>query len=76
MRTVSFQGVQLTSGQRLRLQQQQHVRAFMSPVLCDQVAETLKAVEVRKDQGIKPDKQWFLDFEAHGTTCIAEFMGY
>jgi len=41
MRTVSFQGTQLTSGQRRRLDEQQRTRAFMSPVLQQQVTETL-----------------------------------
>lgn len=76
MRTVSFQGVQLTQGQRLRLEQQQRVKAFMAPVLVDLVADTLKAVEVRKEQGIKPERQWFKEREEVGTFSFAEWMGF
>jgi len=76
MKTVSFQGVQLTANQKLRLQQQQHVRAFMNPVLADQVATTLAIIEVRKEQGIKPERQWFVERQETGTYSVAEWMGY
>lgn len=78
MRTVSFQGVQLTSGQKLRLQQQLHVREFMNPVLTQQVSETLSVIELRKEQGTKPEKIWFHDRESswQGTISVAEWMGY
>ncbi|PBK49858.1 hypothetical protein C6380_07430 [Pseudomonas syringae pv. actinidiae] len=76
MKTVSFQGVQLTAGQKLRLQQQQHVRSFMNPVLTQQVVETLAVIEVRKEQGTKPERIWFLDRQEKGTPSIAEWMGY
>ncbi|MCF5550416.1 hypothetical protein GIV71_07820 [Pseudomonas syringae] len=78
MRTVSFQGVQLTSGQKLRLQQQLQVRQFMNPVLTQQVSETLPVIEVRKEQGVKPEKIWFHDRESswQGTISVAEWMGY
>ncbi len=52
MRTVSFQGDQLTSGQRRRFELQQRLKhAFINPILEQQVQETLKAVEARKEQG-------------------------
>lgn len=78
MRTVSFQGSQLTSGQRLRLQQQAHIRSFMHPVLAESVAETIKELELRKEQGAKPEKVWFLDrsLSWNGTISVAEWMGY
>ena len=76
MKTVSFQGAQLSPGQRRRLEQQRQVQAFMSPVLAEQVAQTIEVLEVRKEQGAKPEKQWFLVSETRGTTCIAEYMGY
>lgn len=76
MRTVSFQGTQLTSGQRLRMQQQQHIRSFMHPVLADQVSETIRAIESRKEQGVKPDQIWFFDYEKSGTISVAEWMGF
>ena len=72
----SQQGTQLSPRQRLMQQQQQHVRAFMHPVLLDQVAETLKAMEVRKEQGAKPERIWFPDRKETGTPSVAEWMGY
>ncbi|MDH4550365.1 hypothetical protein [Pseudomonas sp. BN607] len=76
MKTVSFQGTQLSPGQQRRLEQQRQVQAFMNPVLAEQVAQTIKVLEVRKEQGAKPEKQWTLVSESRGTTCIADWMGY
>ena len=77
MRTVSFQGVQLTSGQQRRLAEQHQVLAsFINPVLAEQVEQTLKAVETRKEQGVKPERIWFLERQETGTLCIAEWMGF
>ncbi|WP_122669810.1 hypothetical protein [Pseudomonas viridiflava] len=76
MKTVSMQGLQLSPGQRRMLDQQRHVREFMNPVLTQQVAETLAVIEVRKEQGVKPERIWFKEREEKGTTSIAEWMGY
>lgn len=77
MRTVSLQGIQLTSGQRRRLSEQQQVRtSFINPVLAQQVEQTLKAVEARKEQGVKPERIWFVERQEVGTTCVAEWMGF
>lgn len=77
MRTVSFQGIQLTSGQRRRLAEQQQVRtSFINPVLAQHVEQTLKAVEARKEQGVKPERIWFVERQETGTICIAEWMGF
>ncbi|MGN9471540.1 hypothetical protein [Pseudomonas syringae] len=76
MKTVSLQGIQLSPGQRRMLEQQRHVREFMNPVLTQQVAETLAEIEVRKEQGTKPEKIWFLDRQEKGTPSMAEWMGY
>ncbi|KPZ01605.1 hypothetical protein [Pseudomonas syringae] len=78
MKTVSLQGIQLSPGQRRMLEQQRHVREFMNPVLTQQVAETLAEIEVRKEQGTKPEKIWFHDRESswQGTISVAEWMGY
>ncbi|EBV3304086.1 hypothetical protein DOH45_23985 [Salmonella enterica subsp. enterica serovar Enteritidis] len=75
-KTVCFQGTQLTTGQRLRMQQQKQVRASMSPMLLEQVAETIKVLEARKEQGAKPEVIWTLDWQETGTICIADWMGY
>lgn len=77
MRTVSFQGVQLTSGQQRRLTEQQQVRgSFINPILAQQVHQALIAVEARKEQGIKPERLWFVERQETGTTCVAEWMGF
>lgn len=76
MRTVSFQGIQLTAGQRRTLQQQQAARAFVNPILQQQVNETLAAVEARQSQGIKPERQWFVLSDERGTPCVADVFGF
>lgn len=73
---ISLQGSQLSPGQRRNLAFQQQVKgAFLNTVLADQVAATLKAVEVRKEQGIKPERIWFIEREERGTSSFAEWMG-
>ncbi|PYD22096.1 hypothetical protein [Pseudomonas savastanoi] len=72
----NHQGTQLTTKQRHMLDQQRHVKQFMNPVLTQQVAETLSVIEVRKEQGTKPERIWFLDRQEKGTPSIAEWMGY
>ena len=77
MRTVSFQGAQLTSGQKRRLAEQQKIQnSFINPVLAQQVEQTLRVVEARKEQGVKPERIWFVERQETGTTCIAEWMGF
>ncbi|MDY7533294.1 hypothetical protein RGV33_16800 [Pseudomonas sp. Bout1] len=77
MRTVSFQGAQLTSCQKRRLAEQQQVQnSFINPVLAQQVEQTLRVVEARKEQGVKPERIWFVERQETGTTCIAEWMGF
>jgi len=76
LRTVSFQGTQLTSGQRRRLQEQQQARAFVNPILQQQVNETLAALEARQSEGIKPERQWFLERQERGTPCVADLFGF
>lgn len=76
MRTVSFQGTQLTSGQRRRLDEQQRTRAFMNSVLQQQVSDTLAALESRQSEGVKPERQWFLERQERGTPCVAELFGF
>ncbi|KPZ27800.1 hypothetical protein [Pseudomonas coronafaciens] len=73
---TSLQGTQLSPGQRRMLEQQRHVKQFMNPVLTQQVAETLAVIEVRKEQGAKPERIWFIDRQEKGTPSMAEWMGY
>lgn len=76
MKTVSLQGLQLSSSQRRAMDQQNHVRSLMTSVLADQVAQTIAVLEVRKEQGIQPEKQWVTVSDTRGTVSIAEWMGY
>ncbi|WP_350649706.1 hypothetical protein, partial [Pseudomonas sp. HY13-MNA-CIBAN-0226] len=56
---VSFQGSALSAGQRrLVAFQNQCKPAFLNPVLADSVAATIKVIDERKEQGIKPEKIW------------------
>jgi len=76
-RTVSMQGTQLSANERARIAFQQQIRSsFMHPVLQQQVEQTLQILEVRKEQGAKPEKVWFDDFKSTGTPSIAEWMGF
>lgn len=77
LRTVSFQGGQLSRSQRERLEQYRRTQATVNTsVLQQQVAETFAALDQRKHQGTKPERQWFLEFEAKGTPCVAELFGF
>jgi hypothetical protein len=71
-----MQGLQLSSGQRRQIEQRQQVRAFINPVLAQSVDDTIKAIESRKQQGLKPERVWFVDRQESGTLSIAEWMGY
>jgi len=74
---VSFQGSQVSPGQRRQLEFQRKTKAaFINPVLADQIAETIKAIEARKEQGIKPESIWVFDYQETGTFSAAEWMGY
>ncbi|MDY0833557.1 hypothetical protein [Pseudomonas sp. SED1] len=76
MRTVDFQGTQLSSGQRRRLADQKRLTASMPNVIAQQVAETLQSLEKRKEQGVKPERIWFVERQETGTTSIVEWMGF
>lgn len=77
MKTVSFQGTQLSANQRARLAFQQQTRArFLNDHLASQVNETLAAVEKRKEEGAKPERQWTVEYQSKGTQCFAELFGF
>lgn len=44
--------------------------------LREQVQLTVLQLEQRKEEGAKPERQWFLDYQATGTPSICEYMGY
>ena len=58
------------------LEQQQARSSFINPVLAQQVEQAIKAVEARKEQGVKPERIWFVERQETGTPCVAEWMGF
>jgi len=48
----------------------------VNPVLQQQVNETLAALEARQSEGIKPERQWFLERQERGTPCVADLFGF
>lgn len=76
MKTFNFVGSHLSTRQRQMLEQQQRVKAFMSSVLNEQVQQAIEVLEARKEQGAKPEKQWFTVSDTRGTVSIAEWMGF
>lgn len=77
MKTVSFQGTQLSSTQRARLQFEQQTRArFMNSHLADQVQQTIAALDQRREQGARPEKVWFLESNQKFTQCFADVFGF
>jgi len=78
MRTVSFQGSQLTAGDRRRLAERQQVAAstFLNPVLQNQLQVAIDRLEERKEQGVKPEKFWFVERNESGTPFLGQPFGY
>ena len=77
MKTVSFQGTQITAGQRRQLAFQQQTRAaFLNPVLAESIDQTIQLLAERKEQGAKPERVWFRDYESKGTPFVGDCFGY
>ncbi|MGL4317338.1 MAG: hypothetical protein ACRCTL_12090 [Pseudomonas sp.] len=79
MRTVSFQGGQLTAGQRRQLAFQQQTRAaFLSPVLEQQLTDALAAADRFKEQGGKYDdpNKFRHDYATKGTPWVGDCFGF
>ncbi|MDI3358658.1 hypothetical protein MO767_30605 [Pseudomonas sp. UYIF39] len=51
-----LQGAQLSPGQRQRLEQQRRIGSMLNPVLADQVAQTIAALEGQKRAGRQTGK--------------------
>ncbi|WP_346830888.1 hypothetical protein ABDX87_28520 [Pseudomonas abietaniphila] len=75
MKRVSSQGKTLSSSQRRHLELQARMRLIPSPLRA-QVEQTIRELDERKEQGAKPDKQYFHVSSSHGTVSVAEWMGY
>lgn len=76
MKTVKFDATVLTAGQRRRLEDQTRLTSSMKNVISQQVIETLQLLESRKEQGVKPERIWFVQRQESGTTSVAEWMGF
>lgn len=76
MKTVKFDATVLTAGQRRRLEDQTRLASSMKNVISQQVIETLQLLESRKEQGVKPERIWFVERQESGTTSVAEWMGF
>lgn len=74
MRTVSFQGTQLSASQRRNLAFQQQARAFLSPVLQEQVTQTLALAQ--RSHAVRPKSEWTVVFSQKGTPCLADVFGF
>lgn len=73
LRTVSFQGTQLSASERRRLALQQQVKPFLNPHLSEQVNATLAAVEKLREEGNhgeNPNK-----FRFHSETKSSPYVG-
>ncbi|MGX5219387.1 hypothetical protein ACVTMO_12205 [Pseudomonas segetis] len=77
MRTVSFQGTQLSASERRSLELRRQVQAsFLNPALQVQVDQTFEYLDKRKEQGAKPEKIWVLDYSTKGTPFLGDVFGY
>jgi len=78
MRTVSFQGAQLTAADRTRIAQRDQIARslLLNQVLAHHVGQTLDALNKRKEQGVKPEKIWFLVCDESGTPFVGDAFGF
>ncbi len=76
MINVSFQGMQLTAGQRRQLELKARLKpAFFNDVLEQTVNDTLAAVASPSLVPYVPEKKWTKVSGEHGTVSVAEWMG-
>lgn len=75
MKRISQQGLNLSAAQRRQLDLQARMRLIPSPLRA-QVEQTIRDLDERKEQGAKPDKQYFHVSTEHGTVSVAEWMGF
>ncbi|MCY1278773.1 hypothetical protein D9M68_226380 [compost metagenome] len=79
MKTVSFQGTQLSAGQRRQLAfQQQAQQAFLNSVLQQQMVEAearLRAYQDAGGRGENPNK-FKLEHQSKGTPWLGDVFGF
>lgn len=74
MRTVSFQGTQLSDAQRSKLAIQS--KPFLNPLLAAQVDAAIEETEQRKAAGIRPVRQWSLERLERGTPYVGDIFNF
>jgi len=76
-RTVSFQGTQLSAGQRRQIAFQQQAKAsFLGAHLQQMLDDSFAELERRKEQGAKPERVWFVERNEKGTPWLGDVFGY
>lgn len=79
MKTVSFQGTQLSAGQRRQIEAQQRLSgAFLNPHLRQVVDQGIAELERQKAAGVTPsdDHKYRLDYATKGTPWLGDVFGY
>lgn len=76
MKRVSQQGKTLSAAQRRQLDLQARMRAIPKTPFHAEVQAALVELDERKEQGVKPEKQYFHVSTSHGTHSVAEWMGF
>lgn len=78
MRTVSFQGTQLSASQRRRLAMQQQAKPFLNTHLAQQVEQTLEAVDTLREEGTQGENpnKFRHDTTSRGTPYVGDLFGY
>ena len=78
MKTVSFQGTQLSASERRRLAMQQQAKPFLNTHLAQQVEQTLEAVEKLREEGTQGENpnRFRHDTTSRGTPFLGDVFGY
>ncbi|OLU30706.1 hypothetical protein BVH03_09455 [Pseudomonas sp. PA15(2017)] len=79
MRTVSFQGTQLTAGQRRQMEQRQQAKpAFLAPHLQQMLDDSAREIARMKEQGTQGENpnKFKLDYQVKGTPWLGDVFGF
>lgn len=78
MRTVSFQGLQISPKQREQLAQRQAVKAFMNPHLTELVNQSLAAADKHREEGgsTQNPNKFFVESSSKGTPFLGDVFEF
>ena len=78
MKTVSFQGTQLSASERRAVQLRQQVNSFMNPVLKQSVDAAIAENERKRAEQIPFDDpyRYRLDYSEKGTPFVGDAFGF